>query len=111
MRLPHLVFLLLAGCAGGPADQPGHRLEKTPAAAALYAHFATLLPVPGTTAADLIAWLENTLAAAALPPVDARPFDFAALADDAARQWTGKFNPVPLQPADFAALYRRALAV
>lgn len=35
MRLPHLVFLLLAGCAGGPADQPGHRLEKTPAAAAL----------------------------------------------------------------------------
>lgn len=28
-------LLLLAGCAGGPADQPGHRLEKTPAAAAL----------------------------------------------------------------------------
>jgi len=29
------VLLLLAGCAGGPADEPGHRLEKTPAAAAL----------------------------------------------------------------------------
>jgi alcohol dehydrogenase len=82
-----------------------------PAAAALYAHFATLLPVPGSTPADLIAWLEDILTAAALPPVDARPFDFTALADDAARQWTGKFNPVPLQATDFAALYRRALAV
>lgn len=27
--------LLLAGCAGGPVTEPGHRLEKTPAAAAL----------------------------------------------------------------------------
>jgi len=29
------LLALLAACAGGPADQPGHRLEKTPAAAAL----------------------------------------------------------------------------
>jgi hypothetical protein len=28
-------LLLLAGCAGGPANEPGHRSEKTPAAAAL----------------------------------------------------------------------------
>jgi len=82
-----------------------------PATAALYAHFATLLPTPASTAADLITWVEQTIATAALAPVDARPFDFVALADDATRQWTGKFNPVPLQLADFAALYRRALGI
>lgn len=51
MRLPHLVFLLLAGCAGGPADQPGHRLEKTPAAAALAGEPA---PDGGIEAANLV---------------------------------------------------------
>jgi alcohol dehydrogenase len=83
----------------------------TPAAAALYAHFATLLPSPASNADDLISWLEQIISSSALPPVDARPFDVTALADDATRQWTGKFNPVPLQLADFTALYRRALPV
>jgi len=30
------------------------------------------------------------------------------LAADAARQWTGTFNPRPLNEADLAELYRRA---
>lgn len=88
-----------------------HHNATAPAPAALYAHFATLLPSPGSTAADLITWVEQTIASAALSTVDARRFDLAALAEDATRQWTGKFNPVPLQLADFTALYRRALPV
>lgn len=31
------------------------------------------------------------------------------LARDASEQWTGKFNPRPLKPSDFAALYKSAL--
>jgi alcohol dehydrogenase class IV len=37
--------------------------------------------------------------------------DPTQLADDATRQWTGKFNPRPLQAADFAALYRHAFGI
>ena len=32
-------------------------------------------------------------------------------ADDATRQWTGKFNPRPLQAGDFVSLYRRAFGL
>jgi len=32
---PIALTLILAGCTGGPADEPGYRLEKTPVAAAL----------------------------------------------------------------------------
>lgn len=37
MRLLPLLLLpfLIVGCAGGPDSEPGHRSEKTPAAAAL----------------------------------------------------------------------------
>jgi alcohol dehydrogenase class IV len=31
----------------------------------------------------------------------------AQLATEAAKQWTGQFNPRPLTEADFEALYRR----
>jgi alcohol dehydrogenase len=33
----------------------------------------------------------------------------ASLAEDAASQWTGTFNPRPMTPEDAAELYRRAL--
>ncbi|MDP3069120.1 MAG: iron-containing alcohol dehydrogenase [Opitutaceae bacterium] len=97
------------------------------AVAAIYAHFAGLLPVgpelaqAGLTqvrpyettagAAPLIAWVADLVSASLLPAFDARAVDVAALADDATRQWTGKFNPRPLQAADFAALYRHALGM
>ncbi len=78
------------------------------AAAAIYAHFAELLP---PAARPLDAWVAELVAASALPPLDARALDFTALADDATRQWTGKFNPRSLQAADFVALYRDAFGI
>jgi hypothetical protein len=36
--------------------------------------------------------------------------DFPLLADDATRQWTGKFNPRALQAPDFVSLYERAFS-
>ena len=76
-----------------------------PAAAAIYTRLASLLPGP---ARPLDTWLTETIAAAALPALDSNTMDFIALAADATQQWTGKFNPRPLQAADFAALYRSA---
>ena len=32
-----------------------------------------------------------------------------ALAEEAARQWTAGFNPVPVQPNDFEMIYQAAL--
>ncbi|MEY2881169.1 MAG: hypothetical protein RLZZ15_3549 [Verrucomicrobiota bacterium] len=105
-----------------------------PAVAAIYAQLAALLPVgpalaavpsrpdgpptsggptptaPTPAASALIDWVAALVAASRLPAFDARAVDIAALADDATRQWTGKFNPRPLQAADFAALYQRALS-
>ena len=82
--------------------------ESDPAAAAIYGRYAAILPAdaPGTPSLD--AWIAETVTVSALPPLDAAKMDFAALADDATRQWTGKFNPRPLQAADFVALYRSA---
>lgn len=79
-------------------------------AAALYARLETILHETGAAAGPLLAWVERVEAAAALPPLDPAKMDFAQLADDATRQWTGKFNPRPLQAADFVALYRDAFS-
>ncbi len=79
-----------------------------PATAAIYARFAALLPL---SARPLDAWVAELVAASALPPLDASALDFTALAADATQQWTGKFNPRPLQAADFVALYRRAFGI
>lgn len=79
-----------------------------PATAARYARLESLLRETGTSSLPLIEWVFTTVARSPLPALDSRSMDFASLADDATRQWTGKFNPRPLQAADFAALYQRA---
>lgn len=79
-----------------------------PAAAALYARLEALLRETGASTLPLIEWVSAIVARSALPALDSRAMDFASLADDATRQWTGKFNPRPLHAADFAALYQRA---
>jgi alcohol dehydrogenase len=61
----------------------------------------------------LIARLESLLNAAqiarSLALFGVKESDLPALAQEAAGQWTAKFNPRPLSPTDFAHLYRAAL--
>ncbi len=61
----------------------------------------------------LAARLESMLLAAGLPrclsDLDVEESAIAALADEAAEQWTARFNPRPVTPADLAAIYREAL--
>jgi alcohol dehydrogenase len=79
-----------------------------PAAAAIYARLESLLRATGTTSLALIDWVTDIVTRSALPPLSSTAIDFAVLADDATRQWTGKFNPRALQAADFVSLYQRA---
>ena len=79
-----------------------------PAVAAIYAQLENTLRESVPSATSLIDWVAGIVTRSALPAIDSGTFDFAALADDATRQWTGKFNPRPLQADDFVALYRRA---
>jgi alcohol dehydrogenase len=89
-----------------------------PAAARLYAELAAHagLAAPGDTATAIDALarrLEELLAIAGLPKdlaasgVTAAAID--TLADNAATQWTGTFNPRPVKAAEFRDLYRSAL--
>lgn len=57
-------------------------------------------------------WIEGLIAAAGLERPSARGVTGAnipAMAEEATRQWTAKFNPVPLQTADFVELYNQVL--
>ena len=67
---------------------------------------------PRDAGARLAERLIELLRAAALPESLAAAGiadpDFAALAEDAAGQWTAAHNPRPVAAADFAALYRTA---
>jgi alcohol dehydrogenase len=81
-----------------------------PAATAIYTRYSAILAELGVSSQALIDWVSTLVTRSAVPPValnGAAP-DFAALAQDAAKQWTGQFNPRPLQPADYVALYRNA---
>lgn len=58
---------------------------------------------------DLIEWVEGLREIAELAPVFAPAEDLSELAQSAAQQWTGQFNPRPLEAADFRAIYSEAL--
>jgi len=59
----------------------------------------------------LIAWIEMLRDLAELEPVQVDAKMIPLLAEEAAKQWTGQFNPRPLVKGDFEALYRSALKV
>lgn len=77
--------------------------HSDPEIAAIYQGLARNLDSP------LIDWLEKTIALAVLPkpeiPISAIP----ELAEAASHQWTGRFNPVPLDRATISTLYQAAL--
>lgn len=83
-----------------------------PAARAIYADLAALAGLPATAAAladHLDALLARSGAAAALAAHPAPP-DLAALAAEAATQWTATFNPRPVDTAALSELYRATFA-
>lgn len=80
------------------------------AANAIYERYTGILRELEVLPSSLIEWVGAIVARSALPSLDGRAIAIDALAADAAKQWTGQFNPRPLRPEDFAALYRSALS-
>ncbi len=78
--------------------------SSDPAIAAIYENFATVLGCP------LLPWLQETITLAKLPLTTIDPTAISDLAQAATQQWTGRFNPVPLDHAKFTSLYQHALA-
>lgn len=81
-----------------------------PAVHAIYSRYAAILKESGVSTLPLIDWVAEVVQRSAIPGINgAANDDLATLARDAARQWTGQFNPRPLQADDYIALYRNAL--
>jgi len=77
---------------------------RDPAIAGIYETLATTLGRP------VLPWLEETIALAELPALSLDPAASPELAEAAAGQWTGRFNPVPLDPEILISLYRNAIS-
>jgi alcohol dehydrogenase len=71
------------------------------------------IAVTGSGGETLAAWIDGAIEKAGLPrslaTLNVRPEDLAALADDAASQWTGTFNPRPFDRDAAVQLYGKAL--
>jgi alcohol dehydrogenase len=103
LMLPHVIRL--------NASHPG--------AARTYAELAAgadLGTAPGDIPAGveaLVARIEALLNAAQMPrsleQAGVTESDLPALAEEAAQQWTARFNPIAVRSSDFLALFRRAL--
>jgi alcohol dehydrogenase len=81
---------------------------------AVYVRYTAILSELGLTSGTLIEWVAALVAQSEISPpaIDGAgaTLDFTALARDASKQWTGQFNPRPLQHADYLALYRSAFS-
>jgi alcohol dehydrogenase len=77
--------------------------HSNPDIALIYQNLARDLDSP------LIDWLEKTIKLADLPKPEIPLTAIPELAEAATHQWTGRFNPVPLDAHRFATLYRSAL--
>jgi alcohol dehydrogenase len=78
-------------------------------ARAIYANYSEILKESCVSSQPLIDWVVQLVAQSGFPTVNGAAQDVPTLAHDATKQWTGQFNPRPLQVDDFAALYRSAL--
>lgn len=102
MMLPHVVRY------NGENQQTAGLYQELAAFAGLCPHDAT----PDLAVEALALRIESILDQAGIPRTLAeakieRP-NLGRLAEQAAQQWTGRFNPRSLQPTDFEDLYRRA---
>lgn len=76
--------------------------SRNPEAAAIYETFSSYLGKP------LLDWVGETMALAGLPHLSLDTAAIPELVEDATQQWTGRFNPVPLDPKSITALYQGA---
>lgn len=79
-----------------------------PVVSRIYDRLSAILKEEKISSSPVIEWVTDLVSACALPAVNGTPVDLTALAQDAVKQWTGQFNPRPLQVEDYVTLYRHA---
>ncbi len=79
-----------------------------PAVSRIYDRLTAILKEEKISSANVIDWVSDVIARCALPSTNGTVMDFAVLAQDATKQWTGQFNPRTLQVEDYVTLYRHA---
>jgi len=77
--------------------------HSDPKIATIYQNLSRHLDCP------LLDWLEKTINCANLPKLEIASASIPDLVQDATHQWTGRFNPVPLDAAAFTTLYQSAI--
>ncbi len=97
----HAVALMLPHVMRYNAVEPGVKV--------IYERYSAILREAGVSSLTLIEWVTEVVSRSSLPRVNGAATDLVELAADAAKQWTGKFNPRSLQVDDYVALYRHAL--
>lgn len=82
-------------------------------AKAIYMELESHIPGNGTRKLDMADWFEHLVAGAKLSDLSSFGIgsnNVAELAEGAAQQWTGNFNPRTVGVQDFESLYRNALS-
>lgn len=105
-------FNIVHGQAVGMVLPAVVRLNGSEAeSAALYRELARVVGL--STVEDLANFLTQALRTAGIPTslgqCGLKEEDLGGLAEEAARQWTARFNPVPVEASSFAELYRSIL--
>jgi alcohol dehydrogenase len=79
--------------------------------ARIYARYSAILQELDISTKPLIEWVSDLTARMKPVELTAGEAEINQMAMEAKEQWTGNFNPVPLQPSDFVDLYRAAFAL
>lgn len=85
--------------------------EADPAAARIYQRYSKILIELEVSDKPLIDWVSDLVGRMQPPAFNADETEIVKLAAAAAIQWTGQFNPRPLEIEDFVDLYRAAFAL
>jgi alcohol dehydrogenase len=85
--------------------------QENSSANTIYERYSGILAGQGISDLSLIDWLTNLVGRMSAPEIAADEGEIENFASEALEQWTGQFNPRPLEHGDFVNLYRAAFAL
>ena len=85
--------------------------DQDPDASCIYSRYTSILSELDVSDKSLIDWVTDLTGRMEQIAFSADEEEIQQLATEAKQQWTGNFNPRPLELSDFVELYRAALAL
>lgn len=87
--------------------------RKNPETDEIYKKYEAYIPLDGSKSVEMANWIEQLIGRSELSGLGALDLgrkELGTLSEAATQQWTGRFNPRPLNKEDFESLYRAALS-